>query len=77
VPRPTTYARDVWVAGDVLAVSLVSLAGLGLIRSLIAPILLGWDGHPWVWTLRLVATVVGVALAFGAFPLMAFVAAKL
>lgn len=77
VPRPTTYARDVWVAGDVLAVSLVLLAGLGLIRSLIAPILLGPEGHPWVWSLRLVATVVGVALAFGAFPALACVAAKL
>jgi hypothetical protein len=64
---------DVWVAGDVLAVAVVVIGGLGLVRSLIAPVLLGalGGGGSDIWTKRLVVLLVGVIVALSAFPLAA------
>jgi hypothetical protein len=63
-------AMDTWVAGDVLAVSVVAMAGLGLIRSLTAPVLLGpLGGAMGTWIVRGVALLAGAALAGVTFPL--------
>jgi hypothetical protein len=63
-------ALDVWVVGDVLAVSVVVVAGLGLVRSLLAPVLLGPpDDGSGTWLLRMAVLVAGAVVAGGAFPL--------
>jgi hypothetical protein len=64
-------AKAVWVAGDVLAVSVVVIAGLGLIRSLTAPVLLGRpeEGGLGIWSLRVAVLLAGAVVALGAFPL--------
>jgi hypothetical protein len=63
-------ALDVWVAGDVLAVAVVVIGGLGLVRSLVAPVLLGALGAgSGIWRWRLEVLLAGAVVALAAFPL--------
>ncbi|MEU4194174.1 hypothetical protein AB0E69_19930 [Kribbella sp. NPDC026611] len=68
VERPRTFARDVWATGDILATCVVVFAGLGLVRSLLAPILLGPKDRWGLWFLELAAAAIGGVMAFGAVP---------
>ena len=57
-------ARDVWVAGDVLAMAVVLVGALALVRALVAPVLLGPAGSRGAtWSVRLVVLVAAAALA--------------
>ncbi|TCO32403.1 hypothetical protein EV652_1049 [Kribbella steppae] len=77
------FARDVWRAGDLLAASLWVLAGLGLVRSLVAPVMLGPRGQGQtfvevvfglpigtVWSVRLIVLIGGVVFAVVVMPLI-------
>lgn len=68
-------ARVVWRTGDVLAVALLVVSGLGLVRSFLAPVLLtalGRDESP-APAADAVLLVVGIALAVLAYPGTAWV----
>ena len=86
VPAPAVpderRALAAWRAGDVLAVSVLTVAALGLVRSLTVPVVLGparLDGAGGGggaiatdrWALQLALLAGGVALAVAAFPLSA------
>lgn len=77
-------ANNVWLAGDLLAASLWVLAGLGLVRSLLAPVLLGREGQRQdfvvrlfgertigsVWSVRLGVLICGAIVAVLVIPLI-------
>ena len=64
-PRPEKVG-SVRVAGDVLAVAVIAVAGLGLVRSFTAPAVLADDGDA---TASWVAVAVGIAVATVVWPL--------
>lgn len=62
-------ARWAWLTGDAIAVSIVSIAGLGLVRSFTAPVFSGWDlprSDVTTYALSVAFLFVGVGLAVGA-----------
>jgi hypothetical protein len=77
-PENEEHARWVWSTGDLLAVLVIVVGGLGLVRSLLAPVLL-WrlNGIGDPWPLRLEVLLVGVAVAGGAVPLAAVLLGRL
>ncbi|WP_353814487.1 hypothetical protein [Agromyces sp. SYSU T00266] len=59
-------ARWAWLTGDAIAVSIASIAGLGLVRSFTAPVFAGWDLpllDPWAYPLSVVLLVAGAVMA--------------
>jgi hypothetical protein len=57
-------ARDVWVAGDVLAMAMILVGALALVRALVAPVLLGpAASRGSTWLVRLAVLVAAAALA--------------
>ncbi|GAA1059099.1 patatin-like phospholipase family protein [Agromyces bracchium] len=59
-------ARWAWLTGDAVAVSIASIAGLGLLRSFTAPVFAGWDLprlDPWAYPLSVVLLVSGAVMA--------------
>lgn len=59
-------ARWAWLTGDVIAVSIASIAGLGLVRSFTAPVFSGWDLprlEAWTYPSSVVLLVAGLGMA--------------
>ena len=61
-------ARYAWIIGDLLAVLVLAVGGLGLVRSMTAPVMLlpGWSLSGWPWVTALALLVGGAALAVAA-----------
>ncbi|RXZ45254.1 patatin-like phospholipase family protein [Agromyces binzhouensis] len=65
-PDRLDRARWAWLTGDAIAVSIASIAGLGLVRSFTAPVFAGWDLpllDAWAYPMSVVLLVAGAAMA--------------
>lgn len=64
-------AYDTWTAGDVLALSVIVVSTLSLVRSLTAPLLLGWADEQVRWGARIVVLVAAILVSLAVFPVAA------
>ncbi len=68
VERDHWRARYAWIVGDLLAVLVLAIGGLGLVRSMTAPVFLGPGGslEGWPWAGALLLWLGGAAVAVAA-----------